>query len=369
MNSVAVELGSRSYDILIAPDLLEQSGQLFDRYALGRRVFLVSNQTVFGLYGKTVTESLASQGIHVTEIFIPDGESFKNLHTVERIYTYLMAQRADRDSTVVALGGGVTGDVAGFAAATFLRGLACVQIPTTLLSQVDSSVGGKTGVNHQKGKNLIGAFHQPRLVLVDTNTLSTLSSREFRSGVYEIVKYGLIYDAAFFEFLESHLEDLLTRESSTLQRVISRCCEIKADVTSRDERESDLRRILNFGHTFGHALEANMGYSGITHGEAVGWGMLMATEISVRKGLLDAADARRVVALISRLGALPRVDQLEFSDLLDVLEHDKKRQDSKLHFVLLNGIGQTTIRTDIGHSLMQEAWQSVTSSHAPLAHG
>ena len=369
MNSVSVKLGPRSYDILIGPDLLEQFGQFLNRYKLGKRVFLISNQHVFSLYGNTVQESLVSEGAHVTEILIPDGESFKNLETVEKIYTCLMAQRADRNSTIIALGGGVTGDIAGFAAATFLRGISYVQVPTTLLSQVDSSVGGKTGVNHQKGKNLIGAFYQPKLVLADTDTLSTLSNREFQSGIYEIVKYGLIYDETFFEFLESNFENLLIRDFQTLERIVARCCQIKSAVISQDEHESDLRRILNFGHTFGHALEAIMGYSGITHGEAIGWGMLIATEISLQKKFLDAASARRVVALISRLGALPKVDWVEFDDLLELLEHDKKRQDSQLHFVLLNEIGKTLIRTDVPPALLREAWQSVTSSRVPLPHG
>jgi len=369
VNSVPVKLGPRSYDILIGPNLLEQSGEFLNQYKLGKRVFLVSNQHVFSLYGNSLRESLTSAGAHVTEILIPDGESFKNLETVEKIYTYLMAQRADRDSIIVALGGGVTGDIAGFAAATFLRGLPYVQVPTTLLAQVDSSVGGKTGVNHQKGKNLIGAFYQPKLVLADTNTLSSLSSREFRSGVYEIVKYGLIYDETFFEFLESNLENILTRDFQTLEKIVARCCQIKSAVTSQDEHESDLRRILNFGHTFGHALEAIRGYSGITHGEAIGWGMLLATEISLQKKLLDTASARRVVALISRLGALPKIDWIEFDDLFELLEHDKKRQDSQLHFVLLDKIGKTLIRTDVPISLLREAWQSVTSSRAPLTHG
>jgi len=252
--------------------------------------------------------------------------------------------------------------MSGFVAATFLRGIACVQMPTTLLAQVDSSVGGKTGVNHQKGKNLVGAFHQPRLVLIDTATLSTLPEREFQSGVFEIVKYGLIYDSSFFSFLESELDDLLARKEETLEQVIARCCEIKAEVTSQDERESDLRRILNFGHTFGHALEVATSYVRLTHGEAVALGMLAATELSRELDLLDSVAAEQAARLIRGVGPLPSIESIGYPELLEAMEHDKKRQEDVVHFVLLDRIGHTEIRGDVEEALVAQAWSTVRAA-------
>ncbi len=369
MRKVGVELGARSYNILIAPDLGREAGRLFLEHSIGKRVFLVSNTRVFSLHGAQICQSLQDAGFEVTEIFIPDGEAHKNLHTVENIYTYLAAQRADRQSTILALGGGVTGDISGFVAATFLRGIDCVQMPTTLLSQVDSSVGGKTGVNHQKGKNLVGAFHQPRLVLIDTATLSTLPNREFQSGLYEIIKYGLIYDSSFFSFLETNLDDLLARREETLEQVIARCCEIKAEVTSQDERESDLRRILNFGHTFGHALEVATSYVRLTHGEAVALGMLTATELSRELGLLDSVAADQAASLIRRVGPLPPTENIGYPELLEAMEHDKKRQEDVVHFVLLDRIGHTEIRGDVEKALVAQAWSTVRAAERLLSHG
>ena len=369
MRKVGVELGPRSYSILIAPELCKQTGRLFLEHSIGKRIFVVSNNRVFSLHGARVRHSLQEAGFKVTEIFVPDGEEHKNLHTVERIYTYLAAQRAERESTIVALGGGVTGDMGGFVAATFLRGIDCVQMPTTLLAQVDSSVGGKTGVNHQKGKNLVGAFHQPRLVLIDTATLSTLPEREFQSGVFEVVKYGLIYDSSFFSFLESELDDLLARKEETLEQVIARCCEIKAEVTSQDERESDLRRILNFGHTFGHALEVTTAYLRLAHGEAVAFGMLAATELSRELGLLDSRAADRVARMIRRVGPLPPVDDIGVQELLEAMEHDKKRQEDVVHFVLLDRIGHTEIRGGLEEALLAQVWTTVQAAEQQLSHG
>ena len=369
MRKIGVELGPRSYSILIAPGLGKEAGRLFLEYSIGKRVFLVSNTRVFSLHGAQVRRSLQEAGFEVTEIFVPDGEAHKNLHTVENIYTYLAAQQADRKSTIVALGGGVTGDMSGFVAATFLRGIDCVQMPTTLLSQVDSSVGGKTGVNHQKGKNLVGAFHQPRLVLIDTATLSTLSEREFQSGLYEIVKYGLIYDSSFFSFLESNLDNLLARGEETLEQVITRCCEIKAEVTSQDERESDLRRILNFGHTFGHALEVATSYVRLTHGEAVALGMLTSIELSCELDLLDSRAADRAVRMIRSVGPLPPIDDVGYPELLEAMEHDKKRQEDGVHFVLLDRIGHTEIRGNLEEALLTQVWSSVQAAEQSLSHG
>ncbi len=367
MKTVHVKLGARSYDILIAPQLLSRAAECFRTRSIGKRIFLVANTTVFDLHGIGLENNLSRGGFEVTTIFIPDGEKHKNLHTVENIYTYLIAQRADRTSTIVALGGGVTGDVAGFVAATYLRGVPFVQLPTTLLSQVDSSVGGKTGVNHPHGKNMIGVFHQPKLVCIDTQTLSTLPERDFRSGIYEVIKHGLIYDPGFCEFLESELDNLLARKPATLETVISRSCRIKSKITSLDERESDLRRILNFGHTFAHALEVAAGFKDITHGEAVAYGMLAASKLSRQLGNIDEPTLRRIDRLIVRVGELPPISHLAKDELLEAMERDKKRLDGTQYFVLLKEIGKTEIRGDLASALIGEICQELVSGERPGA--
>lgn len=359
MKKVHVHLGARSYDIVIAPRLLERTPELLQACGARPRLFLISNQKVFKLYGERLRNCLNSSHFQTTEILIPDGEKYKNLQTLEYIYTYLIAQGADRQSTILALGGGVTGDIAGFAAATFHRGVPYIQIPTTLLAQVDSSVGGKTGVNHTLGKNLIGAFYQPHFVVVDTDTLATLPAREYRSGLYEVLKYGLIYDLGFYEYLEARMEDVQNRVPEALETVISRCCEIKAEVTSLDESETDLRRILNFGHTFGHALEAATGYTEMTHGEAVGHGMIAATLLSERKGYLDEPTSGRIIACIQRIGKLPQISGLSIESVLEAMARDKKRQQERTHFVLLRQIGKTVIESVPEESLLREIWDRV----------
>lgn len=358
MKTVRVNLGDRSYDILIGPGLLQQLSGIFTSQGIGPRLFLVANLQVFNLYGERVLRELSRDGREVTHILIPDGEAHKNLETVETIYTYLIAQKADRNCTLVALGGGVTGDVAGFVAATFLRGIPYVQIPTTLLAQVDSSVGGKTGVNHRLGKNLIGAFYQPHLVCVDTDTLETLSPREFQSGLYEVLKYGLIYDAEFFEFLEKHLPRVKSRAPEILEEVIGRCCEVKAEVISLDEREADLRRILNFGHTFGHALEAATRFQSLTHGEAVGYGMLAESALSRQLQYIEEADFQRIARAIHSLGALPPVS-VPFPEIREAMNRDKKRHEDRIVFVLLKQIGKTVIRKDLDEELLARVWDEV----------
>lgn len=359
MKTVHVNLGARSYDILIGRHLLERLPEFLSRYERGSRIFVVSNPVVFELYGAGLKDSLQKAGFEPTEFLIPDGEQHKTLTTVENIYTYLIAQGADRSSLLMALGGGVTGDVAGFVAATFLRGIPLIQIPTTLLAQVDSSVGGKTGVNHHLGKNLIGAFYQPDFVSVDLETLSSLPERQFNSGLYEVIKYGLIYDAQFFDFLEKRLDLLQGREPEVLETVISRCCEIKAEVISNDEREEDLRRILNFGHTFGHALEAAFEYQGVTHGEAVGYGMLAALRLSRDLGYLDTVDLNRVSRCIRAIGRLPNAAGVPFQELLEAMQRDKKRHHDDLVMILLKGIGQTVFHSNIDEHLLAEAWSHV----------
>ena len=359
MRTVRVSLGHRSYDIFIGEDLLQDVGRLVKDRETRKRVFLISNITVFELYGQKVVDELKAADLEVVHLLIPDGERSKNLHTVENIYTYLIAQKADRHTVLIALGGGVTGDVVGFVAASYLRGVPYVQIPTTLLSQVDSSVGGKTGVNHCLGKNLIGAFYQPSLVCIDTNSLSTLPAREFQSGLYEVLKYGIIYDEAFFDYLVDNLEKIKERDSGVLAAVISRCCEIKAEVTSIDEKEEDLRRILNYGHTLGHALEAATHYEGYRHGEAVAYGMIAAAHLSHHEGYIDSESLERIDRAILSIGPLPPAGDVPFSRLLDAMKRDKKREDDQLVFVLLEKIGKTVIRSGFEEDQLSDIWDEV----------
>lgn len=267
---VSVGLGERSYDIRIGSETLSGLGEMCLESGIGKNVALITNPTVGALYGERAVSSLASSGFSVTSIQIDDGEQYKNLDTLAAIFEGLISGGMDRGSTIVALGGGVVGDIAGFAAATFLRGIPFVQVPTTLLAQVDSSVGGKTGINVPKGKNLVGAFYQPRLVVIDVSTLHTLPEREYLSGLAEVVKYGIVLDRELFEFIEENPEKILARDNSVLVDLIERCCRIKADVVVQDERESGLRAVLNYGHTLGHAVETLTGYKMYTHGEAVG---------------------------------------------------------------------------------------------------
>lgn len=356
MKVVKVDLGARSYEILIAKGLFSELAERFQSCSLGRRVFVVANPTVFDLYGRSLIDQLSDCGFQVIHLMIPDGERFKNLDTVENIYTYLIAQKADRKSTLVALGGGVTGDVVGFVAATFLRGVRYVQLPTTLLAQVDSSVGGKTGVNHRLGKNLIGAFYQPHLVCVDTDTLFTLPEREFVAGLYEIAKYGLIYDRQFFKYFSEKLESIRMRDPEALEALISRCCEIKAEVISIDEREEDLRRILNFGHTLGHALEAATEYERFKHGEAVAYGMLAAAHLSYRVGVLDVSELKEIIETILSVSALPSAADVSFDALSEAMRRDKKREDDQTVFVLLKKIGQTTIQSGFEDPVLADSW-------------
>jgi 3-dehydroquinate synthase len=357
VKTVQVSLGDRSYEILIEAGLLNQVGELLERRGVNQRIFLISNALVLRLYGENLLRQLSDRGCEVNEILIPDGEQYKNLKTVEELYTDLISHRADRSSTVIALGGGVTGDIAGFVAATLFRGIPYLQIPTTLLAQVDSSVGGKTGVNHPLGKNMIGAFYQPDLVCIDTNTLSTLPAREFQSGLYEVVKYGLICDSEFFVFFETHLEDIKNQVTGVLEEVISRCCAIKAQITSQDEKESDLRRILNFGHTFGHALETVTQYQKFTHGEAIAWGMLAETHLSQLQGSLDASAGDRIRKAIRSIGKLPPIQSVSIGSLLEAMKRDKKNLDDEMIFVLLENIGTTLITGGIEEELLSKAWE------------
>ncbi len=351
---VRVRLGARSYDIVIGERVLSRAGA-FVQEALAQsageggisRLALISNARVFGLYGRTLLSGLRRAGFSVSVHLIGDGERYKTLRTVQRLYGELIEQRMDRASAIVALGGGVVGDVAGFVAATFLRGIAYVQVPTTLLAAIDSSVGGKTGVNLPQGKNLVGAFHQPRLVLTDVTTLRTLPSREMTSGLCEALKYGVIWDAGLFEEVVARLGALKKGEMTTAIPLIRRCCEIKAEVVRRDERESGLRRILNFGHTFGHALEAVTGYRRLKHGEAVGYGMLMASRLAVRLKMLPLEEADRLRQAVAACGRFPAIADLNPEAILQAMYRDKKARAGRLAFVLPVRIGQVIIRDDV----------------------
>ncbi|MBK4733856.1 bifunctional shikimate kinase/3-dehydroquinate synthase AroKB [Noviherbaspirillum pedocola] len=339
-----VELGERSYPILIGPDLLANDARLAASVA-GAHAAIVTNTVVGPLYLERVAGALRAAGKKVTEIVLPDGEEEKTWENLNRIYGALLRDKCDRKTTIVALGGGVIGDMAGFAAATYMRGVPFIQVPTTLLSQVDSSVGGKTGINHPLGKNMIGAFYQPQAVFADTSTLNTLPDRELSAGLAEVIKHGAIIDAQFFDWIEENITRLMARDPAALAYAIQRSCEIKADVVRKDEREGGLRAILNFGHTFGHAIEAGMGYGAWLHGEAVGCGMVMAAELSQRLGFIDAATRARVTALVRAAGLPIVAPDLGAERWLELMQVDKKNEGGQIRFILLKPLGSPLITT------------------------
>jgi 3-dehydroquinate synthase len=341
-NRLHVRVPSGTYPIEIEPGAAERLGAIIDALGVPKRRFIVSNPTVWRLHGD------AMAGVTREEpILLPDGERFKHLPTVGRIYDALIRAGADRATTIVAVGGGVVGDIAGFAAATFLRGVPVVQVPTTLLAQVDSAIGGKVGVNHAAGKNLIGAYHQPAAVIIDTEFLSSLPRREFRAGLYEVVKYGVIASRRLFDRLHADMDKLFAREPDVLVPVITECCRIKGSVVEQDERESGPRRALNFGHTLGHALEAATKYRRFRHGEAVGYGMLAAANLAVARGSMSAADRDSLAALVAKMGPLPSVADLSAAQVVEAVGRDKKVIAGRLHFVLPVGIGATTTVSDV----------------------
>jgi 3-dehydroquinate synthase len=350
VTTLTVELGARSYPILIGPALLENA-ELLDKHVPAGTVLLVSNTTVAPLYAAALRRGLKDR--NVIEAILPDGEAYKTLVTLARILDVAVANRLARDSSVVALGGGVVGDMAGFAAACYQRGVDFVQVPTTLLAQVDSSVGGKTGVNHVGGKNLIGAFHQPIAVIADTDTLRTLPPRELRAGLAEIIKYGLIHDAAFFDWLEVNIDRLLAGNSIALTHAIRRSCEIKAQIVGADEREHGDRALLNLGHTFGHAIESATGYGTWLHGEAVGAGMLMAAAMSKECGYLSAADVARLRALLHRVGLPLAAPDVSPEAALEHMKIDKKVKAGRMRFVLLQRIGAALVTADYPAEALQ----------------
>ena len=345
MRSLTVALDARSYPIHIGSGLLSRA-DIIREHLEAPLAAIVSNETVAPLYLEALTSALRDLGVRVTEIVLPDGESHKDWQTLNLIYNALLDNRCERATTIIALGGGVIGDLAGFAAATYQRGIPYIQVPTTLLAQVDSSVGGKTGINHPLGKNMIGAFYQPRLVLADTHTLKTLPDRELRAGLSEIIKYGLIRDLSFFEWLETNLEKLLTRDTDALVYAIERSCASKAAVVAEDDRESGVRALLNLGHTFGHAIEAGLGFGRWLHGEAVAAGTMMAADLSRRHGWLPEEEFARILALLQRAGLPTQGPALGADRYLDLMAMDKKVTAGKIRLVLLKKIGEGVISTE-----------------------
>jgi 3-dehydroquinate synthase len=356
MKQLTVELGERSYPIYIGDALLGQS-DLLQKHIPGKSALIVSNVTVAPLYLSKVSAMLS--GLRHENVILPDGEEYKNLETLNRIYDACLSHRLDRNTTIIALGGGVVGDMAGFAAASYQRGVNLIQIPTTLLSQVDSSVGGKTGVNHALGKNMIGAFYQPRAVIADTSTLNTLPERELCAGLAEIIKYGLIRERPFFDWIDDNLDALLRRDPQALAHAIEVSCQTKADVVAADERESGQRALLNFGHTFGHAIENGMGYGQWLHGEAVGAGMAMAARMSHILGWLNSEQTESVINQIRR-AKLPvhAPAEMNIDQFLELMAVDKKVLDGVLRLVLLKDIGKAVVTNDYTESQLREAIQS-----------
>ena len=355
MQALRVALGERSYPIHIGKGLLDDA-RLYVPHVGSRSAAVVSNAVVAPIYLERASHALAQAGARaVVPVVVEDGEQAKSWATLERVYDALLAARLGRDSVIVALGGGVIGDLAGFAAATYQRGVAYLQVPTTLLAQVDSSVGGKTAINHPRGKNMVGAFHQPLAVIADVATLDTLPDRELRAGIAEVIKHGLVLDFSFLEWIEQNVEKLLARDGAALERAVSRSCELKAQVIAADERESGLRAILNFGHTFGHAIELGVGYGEWLHGEAVAAGMVMAAELSARAGTLSRGDAERVRALVARAGLPVRGPKLAPERYLELMQVDKKAAGGRVRFVLLETLGRATLRADLDSRLVHES--------------
>lgn len=346
IESVAVTLDApqenRSYSIHIGQELLSRTDLLLP-YLPGKKAAIVTNTTIAPLYLEKLRNTLAEHQIETFAITLPDGEQYKNWETLNLIFDALLEHRCERKTPLIALGGGVIGDLTGFAAASYLRGVPFIQIPTTLLAQVDSSVGGKTGINHPLGKNMIGAFYQPRLVLTDTSTLTTLPDRELRAGIAEIIKYGLIYDVEFFNWLEGHISRLLARDPQALRYAIRRSCEVKAEIVSLDERESGLRALLNLGHTFGHAIENMMGYGSWLHGEAVAAGTIMAADLSQRLQRITAQDVERIRCLFEKTGLPVKGPHAMPERYLESMQLDKKVKDGAIRFILLDQIGKASL--------------------------
>ncbi|MFM1806251.1 MAG: hypothetical protein RL212_510 [Pseudomonadota bacterium] len=343
MKTLELDLGERSYPIHIGAQLIDRP-ELYKKHLKGTFTAVVTNETVAPLYADRVVKTLESLGQKVRLVVLPDGEVYKTWETLQKIFDALLESGADRKSTLVALGGGVIGDMTGFAAACYMRGIRFIQVPTTLLSQVDSSVGGKTGINHPLGKNMVGAFYQPQAVIADLDTLKTLPPKELAAGLAEVIKHGAIADSDFFSWIEKNIDALNACDPKAMEHAVQRSCEIKSQVVAQDEKEGGVRAILNFGHTFGHAIEAGMGYGEWLHGEAVGCGMVMAADLSARLGHLSEAESQRIKALIAALN-LPTVPpQFGVTRYMDLMSVDKKAEGGEIRYILLNGIGHSVIK-------------------------
>ncbi|WP_301098967.1 3-dehydroquinate synthase [Otariodibacter sp.] len=355
MLTVDVELKDRKYSIIIGKDLLKDVESFYPLNS-GDRVMIVSNPTIAKYHLSTVENTLFKLGCHVDHVLIPDGEKYKTLESLNLIFTALLEKNHSRDTTIIALGGGVVGDIAGYAAASYQRGVRFIQIPTTLLAQVDSSVGGKTAVNHSLGKNMIGAFYQPISVIIDINTLNTLPRREVSAGLAEVIKYGTIFDVQFFEWLEKHIDKLVSLESSLLIYCIERCCQLKARIVAQDEKEHSDRALLNFGHTFGHAIETHLGYGNWLHGEAVAVGMLEAAALSYLNGDITENDVARLELLLARAN-LPTYspDGMLSKEYLPYMKRDKKVLNGELRLILLKSLGVAYITTNISEDKVVQA--------------
>ncbi|HWW86185.1 MAG TPA: 3-dehydroquinate synthase [Vicinamibacterales bacterium] len=351
---IDVKTPSRAYVVNIADGSLDDVGRLLDDLGAPQRRFIVSSPLVWRLHGTRLARALAGEAI-----LIPDGERFKQLSAVTRVHDALVRSRADRASTLVTFGGGVIGDTAGFAAATYLRGIPLVHVPTTLLAQVDSAIGGKVGVNHSLGKNLIGAFYQPMTVIVDPSVLGTLPRREFRAGLYEVIKYGMTSSAALFDRIARERKAIFARAPEVLAPIIAEACQIKASVVSSDEQEAGPRRILNFGHTAGHAIEAVTKYRRYRHGEAVAYGMLVAAELARERGALAERDQQALSDIIASLGPLPPIADVPTTEILEAIQHDKKTIAGRLHFVLPTAVGAATIVDDVVEKELRTALKRV----------
>jgi len=343
MQELEVRLKERSYAIKIASGLLADAGALLSAVSGDKKIMLVSNPTVFHLYGQRVVDSLGSAGFKVHVALMPDGEIYKNMEQALKVLDEGLEFGLERGSAIAALGGGVVGDLAGFIAAIYQRGINYVQLPTTLLAQVDSSVGGKVAVNHPQGKNLIGAFHQPRLVIIDIDTLATLNNREYRSGLAEVFKYGIVCDKSFFTYLEDHVEPILKRDAQCLSHIIYHSCRLKSNIVAKDEREEGLRAVLNLGHTFGHAIEQLTSYSVYRHGEAVAMGTMAAINLARDKGLMDSGEAMRVRKLYQRAGIPVDFPDLDPDQVYNAMLKDKKVRSGRIRLILPSGIGNYVI--------------------------
>lgn len=352
MKTIEVQLGDRSYPIYMGSDCLHQA-DLLTRHIKSRQVIIVTNETVAPLYLEKVQTHLQQYELEV--VILPDGEKYKTLTIMDKIFDALMTRKFSRNATLIALGGGVIGDISGFAAACYQRGIPFIQVPTTLLAQVDSSVGGKTGVNHAKGKNMIGAFYQPQAVIIDVEVLDTLDDRQLSAGIAEVIKYGLIRDIGFFNWIEANIEKIIARDKGSLIYIIEKSCHNKAEIVAADERESGIRAILNLGHTFGHAIETGVGYGKYLHGEAVAIGTCQAADLSMRLGWLKNTDVARIIALFKKAG-LPTEppENLKAQDFIDLMAVDKKNIDGNIRLILLNEIGKATLPLDVDRAPLLE---------------